>query len=327
VCVKKAVEFIRKLVKDHSTRRIQVMLRKTMLLAVMFVLVMAVSAFGADKLIVQDSSSNTQFVVTDSGDVYPGGKIIVGRGAAPTTLSAASKIEVSRDGFTEFYVTSHSTTGNPSLVLYKSRGTMASPVVVADGDFTGSFFARGYSGTSYLNVSGVRFAVDGTPSSTSIPGRVTFHTTTAGDATFTERMRITSNGHVGISNTSPAHLFMVGNAYNDGGDWVSGSSREFKDNIETLTAEKAISTVKELKPVTYVYKANPKQNHIGFIAEDVPEMVAANDRKGVSAMDIVAVLTKVVQEQDKTIESLSASLARLEAKLNKLESKDISAQK
>ena len=35
----------------------------------------------------------------------------------------------------------------------------------------------------------------------------------------------------------------------------------------------------------------------GFIAEEVPELISTKDRKGLSSMDIVAVLTKVVQEQ------------------------------
>ncbi len=47
---------------------------------------------------------------------------------------------------------------------------------------------------------------------------------------------------------------------------------------------------------------------MGFIAEDVPELVATSDRQGLSAMDIVAVLTKVVQEQQQKIEQLEARL-------------------
>ncbi len=51
---------------------------------------------------------------------------------------------------------------------------------------------------------------------------------------------------------------------------------------------------------------------MGFIAEDVPELVATNDRKGLSSMDIVAVLTKVLQEQQKTISELTGRVADLE---------------
>jgi hypothetical protein len=51
---------------------------------------------------------------------------------------------------------------------------------------------------------------------------------------------------------------------------------------------------------------------VGFIAEDVPDLVATEDRKGMSAMDVVAVLTKVVQDQQQTIEELSRKVAALE---------------
>jgi acetolactate synthase small subunit len=51
---------------------------------------------------------------------------------------------------------------------------------------------------------------------------------------------------------------------------------------------------------------------VGFIAEDVPDLVATTDRKGLSAMDIVAVLTKAVKEQQKTIEALTEKVKMLE---------------
>jgi hypothetical protein len=53
--------------------------------------------------------------------------------------------------------------------------------------------------------------------------------------------------------------------------------------------------------VKYNYKADKADEHVGFIAEDVPDLVAAADRKGLSPMDITAVVTKVVQEQQRLI--------------------------
>ena len=52
---------------------------------------------------------------------------------------------------------------------------------------------------------------------------------------------------------------------------------------------------------------------LGFIAEDAPDLVATNTRDALSPMDLVAVLTKVVQDQQKTIGELSDRVARLEA--------------
>jgi len=37
-----------------------------------------------------------------------------------------------------------------------------------------------------------------------------------------------------------------------------------------------------LNPVTFKYKASEEERHVGFIAEDVPELVATKDRKGMS---------------------------------------------
>jgi hypothetical protein len=99
-----------------------------------------------------------------------------------------------------------------------------------------------------------------------------------------------------------------------GGVWTNGSSRELKENIEPLASDNALKTLKALDPVTFSYKAEKGEQYVGFIAEDVPELVASKDRKGLSAMDIVATLTKVVQEQQKSIEQLEKKISALEAK-------------
>lgn len=54
---------------------------------------------------------------------------------------------------------------------------------------------------------------------------------------------------------------------------------------------------------------------MGFIAEDVPALVATRERKGLSAMDIVAVLTKVVQERQKTLNDLLREVKDLKREL------------
>ncbi|MEE9913817.1 MAG: tail fiber domain-containing protein [Deltaproteobacteria bacterium] len=83
---------------------------------------------------------------------------------------------------------------------------------------------------------------------------------------------------------------------------VTPSSREYKDNIQQLKAEDALKTLQGLQPVTFSYKTSPGENHVGFIAEDVPELVAAKERKGISSMDVVSVLTRVIQEQQRVAE-------------------------
>jgi hypothetical protein len=99
-----------------------------------------------------------------------------------------------------------------------------------------------------------------------------------------------------------------------GGVWTNASSRELKENIEGLTADEAQEAFRALSPVKYNYKADKEERHVGFIAEDVPALVASKDRKSLSPMDVVAVLTRVVQEQQKTISDLNSRIAELEKK-------------
>jgi hypothetical protein len=99
-----------------------------------------------------------------------------------------------------------------------------------------------------------------------------------------------------------------------GGVWTNASSIALKENITTLTGKEAASALQSLNPVKYNYKADKSEKYIGFIAEEVPELVAMTDRKSLSPMDIVAVLTKVVQEQQKAILELKAELSELKRK-------------
>lgn len=128
----------------------------------------------------------------------------------------------------------------------------------------------------------------------------------------TDTVYLKSDGNVGIGTKSPTEkLHVLGNALISG-NLELGSSRAYKKNISPLKVEAAIDTLKALKPVSFNFKSDPTEKSIGFIAEDVPDLVATTTRKSVSPMDIVAVLTKVIQEQQRTIEELSRRIGDLE---------------
>jgi hypothetical protein len=126
---------------------------------------------------------------------------------------------------------------------------------------------------------------------------------------------------VGINTNAPNHTFVVGTggAYCDGTTWVNGSSREFKENIEELTSAEALQAFADLEPVKFNYKEDKEETYLGFIAEDVPDLVAMNDRKGLNPMDLVAMLTKVVQEQTNVVQE--------QMKVNQEQQKEISELK
>ena len=124
-----------------------------------------------------------------------------------------------------------------------------------------------------------------------------------------------STGNVGLGTTNPTlgPLQMGSGAYvSAGGIWTNASSRSYKEEIANLTLDAALKTLGGLNPVTYRYKTARDEKHVGFIAEDVPDLVATKDRKGISPMDIVAVLTKVVQYQQAENDDLRRRLEALE---------------
>ena len=93
------------------------------------------------------------------------------------------------------------------------------------------------------------------------------------------------------------------------GQWLDASSRNYKENIEFLGSEEAVEAFKELNPVKYCYKNDAdKEVNVGFIAEEVPSLVASKQRKSMSAMEVAALLTEVVR-------ALSASVHEKNFKL------------
>ena len=121
---------------------------------------------------------------------------------------------------------------------------------------------------------------------------------------------------LGVATVDAGNLLQASNGAHltSGGVWTNASSRSLKNNITDIGVAVALSALKALNPVTFSYKSQPAETYAGFIAEDVPEVVATNDRKSLAPMDIVAVLTKVVQQQQKAIADLQGRLDQLESK-------------
>ena len=125
------------------------------------------------------------------------------------------------------------------------------------------------------------------------------------------RLHIDYSGNVGINTAAVAGVPIstaTGALLTAGGAWLNSSSRERKEHIQALSGAQALQALAELRPVTYNYKVDAEEKHVGFIAEDVPELLASKDRKSLSALDIVAVLTKAVQEQKQVVDEQKRTL-------------------
>lgn len=114
-------------------------------------------------------------------------------------------------------------------------------------------------------------------------------------------------------------LHLANGGKNVGGQWLNASSRSYKENINDLSSEDAMQALKGLKSVTYEFKrdkANTKR--VGFIAEDVPALLATKDGKTVDSLQIISVLTKAVQVIQAEVNAKDEKIAEMEAKITKL---------
>ena len=83
----------------------------------------------------------------------------------------------------------------PTLGLLKSgNATIGSHTIVTDGEILGSIIAYGDDGTDYESpAAAIEFAVDGTPGTGDMPGRIVFYTTADDGETLTEAMRLNAD--------------------------------------------------------------------------------------------------------------------------------------
>ena len=173
-------------------------------------------------------SANTVTVETAGGEairVDAGRRLLVGTDSSANyggdtgifqingTTNASMALKRSTDNATE-----------PTIVLAKSRGSADSPTVVNSADVLGGIRFAGYDGSDYVTQgASILCAVDGTPGSNDLPGRLVFNTTADGASTPSERVRIDSSGKVGININNPGSYnsagneLVLGNTGNNGG--------------------------------------------------------------------------------------------------------------
>ncbi len=109
-----------------------------------------------------------------------------------------------------------------SIVFRKSRGTEANPAQLVENDYIGIFAAQYWNNTAYDRSAQFGFRTDGPVTAGSAPTAIMFYTgasTNAGDPLIlAERLRISSNGNVGIGTSTPSQkLEVAGNASFAGG--------------------------------------------------------------------------------------------------------------
>ena len=185
--------------------------------------------------------ANNTLAVTTGGTerlrITSGGQLLLGATTARTPQGLTCQFQI--EGTTN-HTSSMSMTRNtadvygPDFILNKSRGTsVGSDVIVQNNDILGNITWVGNDGTdSDSKAARIQCAVDGTPGTTDMPGRITFWTTPDGSTSLAERLRIDSTGAVTKPNNPaffarPPGNYVISGDQIIGGTWSTSDSEAF----------------------------------------------------------------------------------------------------
>ncbi len=147
--------------------------------------------------------------------------------------------------------------------------------------------------------------------------------TSSSGATSGNIFKINTDGYIGVNQPWPAHPLQFGNgAYvSTAGNFVNASSRQYKKNIIPLKISDALGVFENLTPVEYNYTNEADHLYLGFIAEDVPDLIANQNHDGLSPMDITALLTKVIRHQQDILKEQKNETDKLLKEFEELKNK------
>ncbi len=122
-----------------------------------------------------------------------------------------------------------------------------------------------------------------------------------------------------INNTNGAANYLnttIGANLDPTGTFNNASSRALKFDITPLTPEQCDEMLEKINNIAvshFKYKVQPDRLRLGVIAEDSPDEMTSEDKKGVQSYGAVSMLIAAMQAQQREIEELKARLKELEA--------------
>ena len=153
--------------------------------------------------------------------VNSNGKLLIGSDTIRNIGGQSASGHIQLEGITAntssvALINNQANTNSPVLSFGKTRGTSTGAVTtVADGDILGSIKFCGADGTDIENsTANIKAIVNGTVAGNQIPTDLVFETSPTGSSGRTERLRIKSDGKVGINSSAPEAGFDL--KHNDG---------------------------------------------------------------------------------------------------------------
>jgi hypothetical protein len=257
-------------------------------------------------------SSNERMRIDGNGNVG------IGTAGVPGDLLTVKK---DQNAITRFSIT-NSTSGAAAETQFTANNN--------NGDFIAhGIFSTTTTGTKFMP-SGGAYEVTSSPwglaiGATNAAGIIRFGTGGADN----ERMRIASNGYVGIGTTNPgAALHVVGDIQFTGAV-VDVSDRRLKDNIHELSG--GLDVIRQIPTYSFTMKDDPKkQVEFGVMAQDMmnilPDIVRIinpqTGHMGVSYISLIPWSIRAIQDIDRDVASLKSRVTTLEEANRKLEEKN-----
>lgn len=159
---------------------------------------------AGNALVVEDSANpdSTPFVITTDGRQLLGHTTsLTAQGITAQIQNNGTSAGQGGGAISNTYWQANATAS--AFLLNKSRSaTPGSYSILSNGDGLGIIAFGGDDGTAIIRAAAIDAAVDGTPGTNDMPGRLVFSTTADGASSPTERMRINAAGSVGIG-TNP----------------------------------------------------------------------------------------------------------------------------
>lgn len=164
------------------------------------------------------------------------GELVAGHTAPLAGISGATGV-IQVNGTEGYQHASWSASNGASVQFLRSRATTpGTQTSVQENDVISSVKFAGSDGTAFVPAAEIRVAVDGTPGTNDMPGRIAFFTTADGASSVTERLRIDKSGAIGIAG---ANYGTAGQFLTSGG---SGAAPTWSTPPSPLVQRTAIAT-------------------------------------------------------------------------------------
>ena len=282
----------------------------------------------------------------DSVNLDSSGRLLVGTSTARAnffgsgSFSPYFQLEGTTTSATAISTHRSSNDDNQSYVIL-SKARSSSFGVVSSGDGIGEISFQGADGTNLIQAARITAAVDGTPGTNDMPGRLIFATTADGASSPTTRLILKASGQFTAQGIYDFTSASAANVQVDSAGNVSRStsSIKYKTNVETLEDAYA-DEILNCRPVWYrslCSQDDPSWGWWGFIAEEVAEIdprlvhwkttesviqedgsrvdvpLESPEPEGVQYDRFVPHLLNLIKRQGEAIAELQGKIAALEA--------------